>query len=170
MLRMIAQSLIDKIKALFKSVFTDDQGNVEVGKDLVVDGTITQNSYVLDEDITVSNLPTNLNCNYAHARISNGKLNIVAAFWKSASITKSVEVQIGHISIPSWAGEKLYSPEAHRLIGAQKYQWPDTDSSASMLFLVIKSSNTTLDMSIIVDADSTSQFSIMRYEMNFILS
>lgn len=44
MRRMISETLMQKIKRLFKSVWSDDEGNVEVGKNLEVDGDLTLNS------------------------------------------------------------------------------------------------------------------------------
>lgn len=38
MRRMISQKLQDLLKKLSKSILADDQGNVEVGKNLTVDG------------------------------------------------------------------------------------------------------------------------------------
>ena len=40
---MISEALLSKIKALFKSIWSDENGNVEIGKDLVVDGKIRIN-------------------------------------------------------------------------------------------------------------------------------
>lgn len=44
MRRMITETLMQKIKRLFKSVWSDDEGNVEVGKNLEVDGYLVLNS------------------------------------------------------------------------------------------------------------------------------
>lgn len=44
MRRMISETLMQKIKRLFKSVWSDDEGNVEVGKNLEVDGNLILNS------------------------------------------------------------------------------------------------------------------------------
>ena len=41
MRRMIPGKLIDKIKSLFTSLWSDDEGNVEIGKNLEVDGTFS---------------------------------------------------------------------------------------------------------------------------------
>lgn len=43
MLRMISGVLIEKIKKLFTSVWTDEYGDVEVGKNLEVDGSVKTN-------------------------------------------------------------------------------------------------------------------------------
>ena len=43
MRRMIPGKLIEKIKSLFTSLWSDDEGNVEVGKDLEVDGKTISN-------------------------------------------------------------------------------------------------------------------------------
>ena len=79
---MIASKFVKKIKDLFASLWTDNIGNIEVGKNLVVAGTITQNTYELDTDITFdqwngTTAGITPSLYYGHARISNGKLNIV---------------------------------------------------------------------------------------------
>ena len=53
MRRMIPGILIEKIKNLFTSLWSDDEGNVEVGKELKVDG----NASLLDEIISIDFTP-----------------------------------------------------------------------------------------------------------------
>lgn len=43
MRRMISEALQTKIKALFQSIWADDSGNVEIGKNLTVDGKLRLN-------------------------------------------------------------------------------------------------------------------------------
>ena len=43
MRRMIPGKLIEKIKSLFTSLWSDDEGNVEIGKNLEVDGSLSVN-------------------------------------------------------------------------------------------------------------------------------
>lgn len=45
MRRMISDVMQRQIKALFESAWTDEKGNVEIGKDLVVDGSIRVNEF-----------------------------------------------------------------------------------------------------------------------------
>lgn len=47
--KMIDDSLIGKIKKLFKSIWADEKGNVEVGKDLEVDGNAKVNGELLTD-------------------------------------------------------------------------------------------------------------------------
>jgi hypothetical protein len=56
MKRMITNKLIDKIKSLFTSVSTDDDGNVEIGKNLEVDGEIATNGYINSANIPLHSL------------------------------------------------------------------------------------------------------------------
>ena len=56
MKRMITSKLIDKIKSLFTSVSTDDDGNVEIGRNLEVDGKITTNGYINSANIPLHSL------------------------------------------------------------------------------------------------------------------
>ena len=43
MRRMISEAFLTKIRALFSSIWADDNGNVEIGKNLTVDGKIKLN-------------------------------------------------------------------------------------------------------------------------------
>mgnify|MGYP003611318190 CR=1 FL=1 len=63
-------------------------GNVEVEKDLIVDGVLKQNTYELDNNIdlsiTTAGQTAGISIPYSHIRKSNGKLNIVilASYYK----------------------------------------------------------------------------------------
>lgn len=170
MKRMIIQSLIDKISKLFTSLWTDNSGNVEIGKKLHVDesatieGPLEVNSYALDEDITISNLPTNLHCNYAHARVSNGKLNIVISLWKMNAISAVADdPKIATIPITSEIAEKLIPYNEARL----------TDSTLQMFGhnFNIHINKVTNELQVLLDneASEESGFSSARYELNFIV-
>lgn len=103
-------------------------GNETIGGNLTVNGNIvntllnnTENvlngsSYVADYyanegDIEISNLPTNVECSYAHWRISNGKLSVVIQLYVPSyvSISSAASVQIGEFDIPQWAFNRLNS-------------------------------------------------------------
>lgn len=51
MRRMISDVMQRQIKALFESAWTDDKGNVEIGKNLTVDGAIRVNDFDDYKDI-----------------------------------------------------------------------------------------------------------------------
>lgn len=53
MRRMIAGKLIDKIKSLFTSLWSDDEGNVEIGKNLEVDGNSITNGFGQFGDLSI---------------------------------------------------------------------------------------------------------------------
>lgn len=185
MLRMIAESLITKIKALFKSLWTDDSGNVEVGKNLVVDGTITQNTYDVDSQINIglqqSAINAGLSIFYSHVRVSNGKLNVVLAVTKSAG-TGAISDYLGggSITIPASIGAKLY-PQQGRCLAAETKDTFNQDASGgfasygaigSILDCIVEKLNeTTLAVSLggAVLA-TTSSVNVWRFEFNFTLS
>lgn len=85
-------------------------GDTEIEGDLSVGGVIKVNEYELDEDITLSNLPNGLQSYYAHARISNGKLNLVFAFWVETGVNISGQslTVIGELALPTEVLAKLY--------------------------------------------------------------
>lgn len=53
MRRMIPGKLIEKIKSLFTSLWSDDEGNVEVGKNLEVDGNSITNGFGQFGDLSI---------------------------------------------------------------------------------------------------------------------
>ena len=53
MRRMIPGKLIEKIKSLFTSLWSDDEGNVEIGKDLEVDGNSITNGFGQFGDLSI---------------------------------------------------------------------------------------------------------------------
>lgn len=88
MKRMITNKLVDKIKSLFTVVSTDD-GNVEIDKNLEVDGEITTNGYINSANIPLHSL-------------------IVKAYDADGTELTGVEISIfvinfvGHLSIGSF--------------------------------------------------------------------
>ena len=64
--------------------------------------------YEAEGDITISNLPTNISSNFAHWRISNGKLSVVLSFYALAGTYElNTNAIIGSIEIPEWAFDKI---------------------------------------------------------------
>jgi len=91
--KMIDDSLIGKIKKLFKSIWADDKGNVEVGKDLEVDGNAKVNGYI---DIgAVENDTPDLSISSNSIVAPKNALNITA----KNSITLSTNTSEGLIDI-----------------------------------------------------------------------
>jgi hypothetical protein len=120
--RMVAQSLIDKSKKLSNSLWTDDKGNIEVGKDLIVDGYMQQNSWEFDSDMPDVALSTDMttagfSIYYKHSRVSNGKLNIVICVKANnvASLTNQY-FSLGTLTLPTDVMSKLYPDD----VGSQK--------------------------------------------------
>lgn len=79
----------------------------------VLKGTQDVNSYYAYEgDINMSGLPSGLECNYAHWRVSNGKLSLVLCFnipmnTTTAALTKDTD--LGYFAPPSWVMDKIKS-------------------------------------------------------------
>lgn len=91
--KMIDDSLIGKIKKLFKSIWADEKGNVEVGKDLEVDGNAKVNGYI---DIgAVENDTPDLSITSNSIVAPKNVLNITA----KNSITLSTNISDGLIDI-----------------------------------------------------------------------
>lgn len=65
--------------------------------------------YAIDGDIEISGLPTGLYCYYAHARVSNGKLNVTIAFRSEngEAISAIGSTQIGGFKLPAEVLAKL---------------------------------------------------------------
>lgn len=152
-------------------------GNAEVDGNLNVNGTIKQVSYELDTDIAISGLPTNLNCNYAHARVSNGKLNIVLSLYSLASTAvaeSTINTNIGSITIPNSAGSMLYPFDTDVL--ERKRVVIGVGTSPNIYYAevsVIKVSNTAIRFYLSYFSSIPSTFAISRcarFEFNFVLS
>ena len=85
-------------------------GSITISGNLTVIGTVNQQTYELDQDITISNLPSGLTSYYAHARISNGKLNIVIGLGNSAgdAVVGATGNLIGELVLSETILSKLY--------------------------------------------------------------
>lgn len=158
-----------------KDVFNAN-GDVKIGGNLEVDGILKVNEYELDEDITLSNLPTNLNCYYAHARISNGKLNIVLAFGVASGDNVSAltaETSIGSITLTSEQASKLY-PYVSNIVDTKVLQLAIADSPyliTSKTLIRLRKVDNNITISLIQEAISTMPSTgIARFEFNFLLS
>jgi hypothetical protein len=98
MKRMIIQSLIDKIAKLFTSLWTDNSGNVEIGKDLHVDGnlnvsgdtTLESHAMTLESNVTGSLFITFL-----------GNYNAVVAGSLHTEEAIANQAKVGEISVPT---------------------------------------------------------------------
>lgn len=99
--KMIDDSLISKIKRLFKSIWSDEKGNVEVGKDLEVDGNakvngtlevddrgIFSNGIIAKEDTTSTTDSTTYNGNHI-SRVRLSKVGGTSASYNYALPDKS---------------------------------------------------------------------------------
>ena len=102
----------------------DSSTGVKVPGNLVVDGTITQKKYELDQDITFnmySDAQGVLTPYYAHARISNAKLSIVLAFSMPYNATEQKTIPAytslgeGNIELPDSVLSSLYASPANWL-------------------------------------------------------
>lgn len=148
----------------------------------VLSGAENVDDYFLNEgDITMENLPANLDCNYAHWRISNKKLSIVMSFFIARNATVSsvaAGTQIASITIPSWAGALLYSVDGAPS-GTIDYKevtigglYDYLDSSNEKIGLrVLKASNTNITISCYIPAIEASTYAgrAGRAEFNFTL-
>ena len=146
-------------------------GNVNVTGSLFVSGYIRQLSYELDSDITVSNLPTGMNCYYAHARISNGKLNVVIALGSTSGndIAAAAAVEIASFSIPESVGQSLI-PYSGTALDVQKKDITSMLDSLNKPTRVgiLKNSNTVLKVFLNQEAvTGVSINGVARFEFNF---
>ena len=77
---------------------------------LNIEGPLTIEKYEFDEDITLNLGENSLNPYYAHARVSNGKLNIVIALvhqTNAETINYDTGASVGAITLPANVLEKL---------------------------------------------------------------
>ena len=79
--RLISQKLIDKIKKLFTSLWTDASGNVGIDGNLQVNSYIKQKSYELDEDTKLQILPVPLADGFSiyYKRLEKGTFELPAS-------------------------------------------------------------------------------------------
>ena len=170
--RLISQNLIDKIKKLFTSLLTDDNGNIEIGKDLNVKGKIEQGSFSFDLDFKDginATLPANLMCNFAHARESNGKLNLVVALYNTGIVENITDIETS-IDIPEEVGSKLYPALLDQLDAKnQNFVTYSGIIGGQITCTIIKNSNTKLSLSLSTSGQITQSNCLTRFEFNFIL-
>lgn len=185
MKRMLTSKLIAKIKALFTSLWTDDNGNVEIGKNLVVDGIFQQNTYELDKDLgitlTTDGTTAGFSIYYQHARVSNGKLNVVIgiiqapnAFIGTSSIISS------DFTIDSTIGSKLYPALGSDTLALEGKNSVPTNAGGEIVTAtlddqlviarVVKASDTRLVFAFVANTKSSANYHLWRFEFNFILS
>jgi hypothetical protein len=165
----------------------DSPTGVKVPGDLIVDGTITPNKYELDEDLGIT-LDSALTADgfsiyYQHARISNGKLNIVVAI-KATNATATHQIYTGaagHLSLPSSVLSKLYPVSAGNNVIATQTQGacvqsadgaaglPQTSLVSPVMMRIFKNPS---DISFTAAFNTTASVNdqLWRFEFNFILS
>jgi hypothetical protein len=190
MKRMLAQKFIDWIKKAFQSILIQINGddiNVEIPGNLIVDGTITPNQYELDKDlgITLDSVLTadGFSIYYQHARISNGKLNIVVAI-KATNATATHQIYSGtdgHLTLPSSVLSKLYPVSAGNSVIAAQTQGacvqsadgnvnlPESSLISPVMMRIFKNPS---DISFTATFNTTASVNdqLWRFEFNFILS
>jgi hypothetical protein len=185
MKRMVAQSLIDKSKKLSNSLSTDDKGNIEVGKNLVVDGTIEQNTYELDKDLEITLNATAISAGfsvyYQHLRVSNGKLNIVVGILQShPSSDFSGDIFSTNVAVPDSVYSKLYPSLGNCLSSDSKnvvslddsgYAQETIPSSAWVTLGAYKSTTNNISIAAVANTKANATLNyVWRFEFNFILS
>lgn len=149
------------------------ENGIDLGN-TTIDGVLKVNEYELDEDITISNLPTNMTSYFAHARVSNGKLNIVIALGlpSDTAVSNTAEVKIGELELPNSILVKLIPYVAAILITEVKYlsygAFPFIQTGKTMLRILKDTGKINLYLS--QEANDAIAFtSIVRFEINFIL-
>ena len=154
---------------------SDDIGNLELKGNLHVDGILQVDEYELDADIELTNLPTNLSKYFAHARISNGKLNIVLAFGVGAtqSVADTTETWIGAVQVSEEVYDKLI-PYVSAVISTEVAPLVSMDTSpfstGSICIRVRKGANNKIDFYLaVLGATIVSNTRIARIEMNYLL-
>ena len=180
---MLTSKLIAKIKALFTSLWTDDQGNVEIGKNLVVNGTIEQDTYKLDRNLEAviesAAQSAGFSIYYQHVRKSNGKLNVVFAVKATKPITFAGTIANFFVPIDNSIGSKLYPALGMVLDVSIKNAVPINndgiiaDSSPASQYVaceIIKNNDTTLSIYCHANVAANPSYNyIWRFEFNFTL-
>ena len=183
MKRMLTISeMYDKLKGMFAD--KTNTGVETMAGNLVVDGTITQNTYELDEDINPTMLDAAqgiLTCYYSHARVSNGKLSIVFAFYmpydatSQKTISSFTKLMSANIVLPADVLSKLYpSPITYLDIKSVPGQANGFGNFPALTLGLSKSANgIILSMAAptsITQGSDVNSNAIWRFEFNFILS
>ena len=99
-------------------------GDASVTGDVEIGGTLKVSEYELDQDITLSSLPSALTSYYAHARVSNGKLNIVIGLSLAAGVAINTDIEdqlIGELALSDTILSELYPYSATLLATDAKW-------------------------------------------------
>lgn len=184
-----AEVLKRELENFSTAISCDAQGNVEIGKNLHIDkdlnvdgnlqvnGVIEQNSWKFDTPIVIeSNLPSGVSCYYGHARVSNGKLNIVIALCaNNTNIASSTDTSVVSLTIPEEIGAKLYA-FAGQTLDSKVVSFHSIDDNDFLDYgdakvKIDKASNTSLNIRIFIKNTTTASYNCnCRAEFNFILS
>ena len=148
--------------------------DVSVTGNLTATGYIKPGAYELDEDITLSNLPTGLLSYYAHARVSNGKLNVVVGFYNLANtaVSAASNQQIGSLSLSADVLSKLY-PYVSDILTIETKYLTTLSGDLSDNPIAISITKTATGIKVYLSCSAIAAFSgasrSSRYEFNFIL-
>ena len=148
--------------------------NITVASDgsTTIKGPLTVSEYEFDQDITLSSLPTGLNCNYAHARISNGKLNIVISLYAESGVTiESIQRIVGSVvGLSADILAKLHATGTSNFLDSKVVYGGNTTTSVNPISIVLTKEETYLSVALRIPSITTDELSIWRFEFNFILS
>jgi hypothetical protein len=150
---------------------TTFNGDVIVDGHLKVNGTIEQGSFSFDldfKDDIKAILPATLICNFAHARVSNGKLNLVVALYNTGIVENLTDKETS-IAIPEEVGSKLYPALLDQLDAKnQNFVTYSGIIGGQITCTIIKNSNTKLILSLSTSGQITQSNCLTRFEFNFI--
>ena len=160
-----------QIKELTKEFI--ESGNLHLQGNLIVDGYIEPKEFELDEDITISSLPSGVQCYYAHARISNGKLSIVIALNCTGAVNVGAlpNTKIGSLALSDDILSKLYPYVSSVLANQYGYLTsPSWQSTGMTKINILKDTNAiNFYLSQVADSDVGGSGDV-RFEFNFLLS
>lgn len=180
-----AEVLKRELKNFSTAISCDAQGNVEIGRNLTVDGYINQNSWEFDTPLGLT-LETaaetaGFSIYYQHERVSNGKLNIVVGLaCKNPSADWNGTLFYMGIAVPESVGSKIYV-SIGETVDAKQIESPNLNNDGTFQnanpsqsycnFQIRKASNTSLIAfsTANVKANATGNY-LWRFEFNFILS
>ena len=159
---------------LLEAVESESRVNGIVLGNTTIDGVLKVNEYEYDEDIALNFGENDLSSYYAHARVSNGKLNIVIGLkhqTNAETITLGLNQILGSITLPSEILSKLYPAFGDLLSrnGITLYSYTPSDNKTIQLLL----SKTDNGIKIQSGGEQTITFTANNYEgrieINFIL-
>lgn len=167
MRRMFSEKQIEKMA---QDVAEEVASDYELKADLEDDVIDIMEDYPLDEDITITTAQTNMTSYYAHARVSNGKLNIVLAFLANGDLTATDE-KIGSINLPSTVLSKLY-PYFERYLSTKTGYFNNygTGNVAGRTTIQLRKTDSGIDIYMAQNQHSISANFDLRFEFNFLLS